>query len=89
MKTRKWIAAAIILLTLFLAGCQADAPERYVQAATENQQSEAVAAVVYVTDTGSKYHASGCRYLKYSCREISLTEAKEIYEPCSVCRPPV
>lgn len=45
-------------------------------------------AVVYITDTGSKYHKSGCRYLKKSKHSISLSDAKaQGYTPCSVCKP--
>lgn len=44
--------------------------------------------VVYVTRTGSKYHRLGCRYLRQSCYEISLAQARQMYEPCSVCNPP-
>ena len=41
---------------------------------------------VYVTKTGSKYHRSGCRYLKYSRRKVSLSSAKSCgYTACSVC----
>ena len=41
---------------------------------------------VYITKTGSKYHAYGCRYLKKSCIPISLADAKRSgYTPCSVC----
>lgn len=43
---------------------------------------------VYVTDTGSKYHSYGCRYLKDSCFPVSLSDAKASgYTPCSVCKP--
>ena len=42
---------------------------------------------VYVTRTGSKYHRSGCRYLRKSKIAISLEEARRSYEPCSVCNP--
>ncbi len=43
---------------------------------------------VYVTNTGSKYHRSGCRYLKKSKISINLSEAKnQGYGPCKVCRP--
>lgn len=45
--------------------------------------------VVYITDTGSKYHQSGCRYLEESQHEISLSSAiAQGYEPCKVCKPP-
>jgi hypothetical protein len=44
---------------------------------------------VYITDTGTKYHRSGCRYLKESQHAISLADAKaQGYEPCKVCDPP-
>ena len=38
------------------------------------------------TKTGSKYHRAGCRYLRKSQIDISLSEAKnEGYTACSVC----
>ena len=41
---------------------------------------------VYVTDTGSKYHRAGCRYLWNSKRKVSLASAKSFgYSACSVC----
>lgn len=41
---------------------------------------------VYVTDTGSKYHRAGCRYLWNSKRKVSLSSAKSFgYTACSVC----
>lgn len=41
---------------------------------------------VYITENGSKYHKSGCRYLKKSKIAISLSEAKARgYTACSVC----
>ena len=39
---------------------------------SSDDQSE----TVYVTDTGSKYHSAGCRYLKKSQDSMSLSEAK-------------
>ena len=42
--------------------------------------------VVYVTNTGSKYHAAGCRSLRKSKRAITLAQAKQAgYTPCSIC----
>lgn len=42
--------------------------------------------IVYVTNTGKKYHKSGCSYLKKSKIEMSLTSAKNSgYTPCSRC----
>ena len=39
-------------------------------------QPQTVSATVYVTDTGSKYHRSGCQYLRQSSNAISLDDAK-------------
>lgn len=45
-----------------------------------------VGTYVYVTDTGSKYHRAGCRYLWNSSHKISLSSAKsQGYTACSVC----
>jgi hypothetical protein len=45
---------------------------------------------VYITETGTKYHRDGCRYLSKSKIPISLSDAKARgYTPCSVCNPPV
>ncbi len=45
--------------------------------------------IVYITNTGSKYHRDGCRYLSKSQIPISLSDAKARgYEPCKVCNPP-
>lgn len=43
---------------------------------------------VYVTESGTKYHRAGCRYLSKSMRELTLADAAKRYEPCSVCKPP-
>lgn len=41
---------------------------------------------VYITNSGKKYHNSGCRFLKDSCIPISLTDAiNQGYAPCQVC----
>mgnify|MGYP000913844550 CR=1 FL=1 len=44
--------------------------------------------IVYITNTGTKYHRDGCRYLSSSKIAIRLSEAiRRGYGPCSVCRP--
>lgn len=41
---------------------------------------------VYITKTGDKYHAGGCRYLKKSKIAIDLSDAKaQGYTACAVC----
>jgi hypothetical protein len=51
-------------------------------------QTEPEGETVYVTRTGSKYHRLSCQYLRRSRIPISLKEAKQSYDPCSVCKPP-
>jgi micrococcal nuclease len=41
---------------------------------------------VYVTRTGTKYHAKGCRHLGASSTPMSLNEAAKTRTPCSVCK---
>jgi hypothetical protein len=44
---------------------------------------------VYITNTGTKYHLSGCRHLSASKIAISLADAKARgYTACGVCKPP-
>jgi hypothetical protein len=45
-----------------------------------------LAQTVYVTNTGTKYHVSSCRYLSKSSYSIALSEAvSQGYVACSVC----
>lgn len=51
-----------------------------------NTVSEKQDVTVYITNTGSKYHKSGCQYLKESKIAISLSDAKARgYTACSKC----
>lgn len=50
--------------------------------------SEQKEEIVYVTQTGEKYHVYGCRYLKKSCIETNLSDAVHYYSPCARCHPP-
>lgn len=61
------------------------------QAATESQVQQAPNAddpLVYITNTGDKYHNSTCRFLKDSKIEKHLSEVVGTYEPCKSCNPP-
>lgn len=59
---------------------------------TSLSQSAAAAdgtTIVYVTDSGTKYHRAGCAYLKKSSIPISLSDAiAQGYTPCSKCNAP-
>lgn len=44
--------------------------------------------MVYVTESGEKYHRPGCRYVTDSAEGISIEEAEyQGYTPCTVCDP--
>ncbi|MFL6284451.1 MAG: thermonuclease family protein [Pyrinomonadaceae bacterium] len=73
------------------AGTQMPAPASAAEWPGEGRTaraSEPEGETVYVTRTGTKYHRLNCQYLRRSRVPISLKEAKQSYEPCSVCRPP-
>ena len=47
---------------------------------------EAINTTVYITNSGKKYHAPGCRYLKTSSKRVSLFEAQRLgLSACKVC----
>ena len=49
---------------------------------------EPIDVTVYTTNTGSKYHRDGCRFLNESQIPKTLSDAKTMgYEPCGVCKP--
>jgi hypothetical protein len=58
-----------------------------VIASTTSNQIEKQSRTVYITNTGSKYHRDGCRYLRQSKIPISIDEAVKNYTPCSICNP--
>ena len=65
--------------------------ERGLWAPKEESKPEKVSedTIVYITRTGKKHHADGCRYLIKSKIPISLKEAiQRGYTPCSRCKPP-
>lgn len=87
---KKQLVALFVAFLLSLSACsRPDIPEEPPEEPQQEEKQESVRNItVYVTDTGSKYHRSDCRYL-YSKNEISLSRAKrEGYTPCSVCNAP-
>ena len=46
------------------------------------------AVTVLRTTSGTTYHKAGCRYLKNSSIELTLSEAQKLgLKPCSACKP--
>lgn len=63
-------------------------PEPDPEPEPEPQEPEENEQIVYITETGEKYHRGSCRYLKDSKIEISLSDAiAQGYTPCGVCKP--
>jgi endonuclease YncB( thermonuclease family) len=56
-------------------------------APSPEQMKVRVETTVFVTRTGSKYHRTGCRFLRSSRIPMPLSDAKRNYSPCSVCNP--
>lgn len=72
---KRFLACLLAAVLLFsLSACTGDEPEP--------DGSE----IVYVTESGTKYHRSGCQHLKKSAIEIPLSRAEANgYTPCSKC----
>lgn len=62
-----------------------DAKDTEIRKETKPETKE---VTVYVTETGTKYHSSGCRHLSKSKISMNLSAARINYSPCSVCSPP-
>ena len=72
-----------------VAPAPAPAPAPKPAAKPKPKPAPKATVTVYTTRTGSKYHTSGCSYLRQSKIAISLSDAKaEGLTPCSRCNPP-
>lgn len=68
-------------------GAADSVPVEPVQDEAEEPDEEEI--IVYITNTGEKYHRGSCRTLKKSKIETTLSEAiASGYEPCGICHPP-
>jgi micrococcal nuclease len=55
----------------------------------QSAKAKPASQIVYITSSGKKYHADGCRYLSKSKIAIELSDAiARGYGPCSACNPP-
>lgn len=64
-------------------------PETEGSSGSSTSSTDTQTIIVYVTNTGEKYHVSNCGYLSQSKNELSLSQAKAAgYTPCSRCHPP-
>jgi hypothetical protein len=76
----------ILTITLILTLCCLISTQGYSQQTDTIKSDTTKTEQVYVTDTGTKYHKSGCRYLNKSKHTKTLTKAiKDDYTACSKC----
>jgi hypothetical protein len=48
------------------------------------------AIIVYVNNSGTRYHRAVCKYVAKNRTAITLAEAKNKgYTPCTYCKPPI
>lgn len=77
------ITFLVIGLLIGYKAIEQDYQSKQVYETTIQQQT---VIIVFITDTGTKYHKQGCQYLALSSHEIELQEAiNKGYSPCSVC----
>jgi len=90
----------IAVLFLLAFGATAAAPARpnplpamaaapAIHAVEGEAPAPQVDPIVYITNTGTKYHRKGCQHLRASAYAVKLSEAKARgYTPCLHCKPP-
>lgn len=81
-KTITYLLLLISLISILnFSACSKDVNE--TESVTDNSP------VVYITETGTKYHKKSCSYLSKSKIETTLEKAqKDGYTRCSRCKPP-
>ena len=78
------VAAAAAAVTPADPAAEAPAPDP----APAAESPDGGDATVYITKTGKKYHADGCRSLRKSKIPISKSDAiAQGYTPCEICNP--
>ena len=79
----RYLFYGLFLIALsFYSGCN-----KPIEVQTDIQAVEEDDRIVYITETGTKYHVSGCRYLRTSKISVSLKRATTDYSACLVCKP--
>lgn len=82
------VGSIVLLLTFLIAPLShLDAVQALTHPALVTAQDKKD-QIVYITNTGEKYHRGNCRYLRKSKIAIKKSEAIDRgYEPCKVCKP--
>lgn len=86
------LLALIVVLCVgvmgMIGGCEKPPPTPPPNDTTVTDTTDTDDSIVYITETGSKFHRWGCQYLDQSAIPISRKEAIEQgYTACKVCKP--
>lgn len=88
METKIWLRWSLIILLLIIVFVCLGATCPWLDKDDDVSSGSSGDDIVYITETGSKYHKAGCQYLSQSKIPISRQEAIRLgYPPCSVCNP--
>ena len=92
---KKYFIIFFIILILLFSACTSNTVQGGIvihgeaNGPADLSESYPGETIVYVTESGSKYHREDCSYLSSSSIPISLEQAiMEGKEPCSRCNPP-
>ena len=79
---KKWIFILSFLSVILFSGFT------LVTTETDNYEVQANEQVVYITETGKKYHKGSCHHLKNSKIKTTKSKAQQAgYTACKVCKP--
>ena len=90
---KKILLLTLLILILLFAACTSDIAASggvvvHGTLPTPTASYDPALDIVYVTQSGTKYHTADCSYLSDSCipmtREQAISEGRE---PCSRCHP--
>lgn len=91
---KRLMAIVLMLLVMTLSACSpsdnvSSNPSHSGTPSGSIHEDSIEGTVVYITETGEKYHREHCQYLSRSKIPISLEDAlSQGYERCSRCKPP-
>lgn len=80
----KFFVVVATVLVMLLATYFAIA---YQSGGTGNTPSTVGNKMVYITPTGTKYHAENCKFAGDGAYAVPLAQAKNDYAPCDYCNP--
>jgi micrococcal nuclease len=88
-RSRRAALRVVLLLVLWASSWAQEGSSPGGDGSARAESPAAADPLVFITETGSKYHLEGCPYLERSRIPILLSEAASLgYQACGHCRPP-